>query len=55
MIYLYKYAPWLIYLGGKKAIKKMQIIKKWSIVIGLQPAIALWDTITKFKTKHNYE
>lgn len=49
MIYIYKYAPWIVYLMGKRQFQKYIIIQKWSVVIGLQDAMLLWDKINKYK------
>lgn len=45
MIYIYKYAPWIVYLLGKRQFQKYIIIQKWSNVIGLQSAILLYEKI----------
>lgn len=49
MIYIYKYAPWIVYLMGRKQFQKYKIIQKWSLVIDLQSAILLWDKINNYK------
>lgn len=49
MIYIYKYAPWIVYLMGKRQFQKYKIVQKWSVVIGLQDALLLWDKINKYK------